>query len=68
MGVGECEEIGFRQPEKVLGLSGSLNGEKSHDARLMNDNVAHWTKRFPQQYLFAYNRYKHPWGAPNRPE
>ncbi|QMT30395.1 lysophospholipid acyltransferase family protein [Alysiella filiformis] len=49
-------------------LSGSLNGEKSHDARLMNDNVAHWVKRFPQQYLFAYNRYKHPWGAPNRPE
>lgn len=41
-------------------LSGSLNGEKRHDAQLINDNVEQWVKRFPEQYLFAYNRFKNP--------
>lgn len=49
-------------------LSGSLNGDKHHDARVINENVERWIRRFPQQYLFAYNRYKQPWGAPDRPE
>lgn len=48
-------------------LSGSLNGDKTHDARVINENVEYWIRRFPQQYLFAYNRYKHPKGAPERP-
>lgn len=48
-------------------LSGSLNGDKHHDARVINENVERWITRFPQQYLFAYNRYKQPWGAPNPP-
>lgn len=52
----------------IAPLSGSLNGDKSHDAFIMNENVANWVRRFPQQYLFAYNRYKQPWGAPDRPE
>ena len=49
-------------------LAGSLNGEKAHDAALINRNVEYWVRRFPGQYLFAYNRYKHPAGAPEPPE
>ncbi|QEY25039.1 lysophospholipid acyltransferase family protein [Neisseria animalis] len=49
-------------------LQGGLNGDKEHDARLMNQNIEYWIRRFPQQYLFMYNRYKHPAGAPLPPE
>ena len=48
-------------------LHGTLNGDKTHDARLINQNVEYWVRRFPQQYLFMYNRYKHPAGAPKPP-
>ena len=41
-------------------VSGSLNGDKTHDAQVINDNVESWILRFPEQYLFAYNRYKKP--------
>ncbi len=51
----------------IAPLSGCLNGDKAHDARLVNENVETWVRRFPAQYLFAYNRYKHPAGAPERP-
>ncbi|WP_430472131.1 lysophospholipid acyltransferase family protein [Wielerella bovis] len=49
-------------------LHGELTGDKSHDARIINQNVESLILRFPLQYLFAYNRYKHPAGAPERPE
>ncbi|MDK4688329.1 lysophospholipid acyltransferase family protein [Kingella negevensis] len=52
----------------IAPLSGSLNGDKTHDARIVNENVEYWVRRFPEQYLFAYNRYKQPAGAPERPE
>ena len=45
-------------------LQGELNGDKQHDAEVVNRNVEYWVRRFPSQYLFAYNRYKHPAGAP----
>ncbi|HFC8535821.1 TPA: lysophospholipid acyltransferase family protein [Neisseria bacilliformis] len=48
-------------------MRGTLNGDKAHDARVVNENVEYWVRRFPQQYLFAYNRYKQPAGAPERP-
>lgn len=48
-------------------MQGELNGDKTHDAAIMNQNVEYWVRRFPNQYLFAYNRYKHPAGAPERP-
>ena len=48
-------------------LQGSLNGDKKHDAEIINHNVEYWIRRFPDQYLFAYNRYKHPAGAEERP-
>ena len=48
-------------------MRGTLNGDKAHDARVVNENVEYWVRRFPQQYLFAYNRYKQPAGASERP-
>ncbi len=48
-------------------LSGSLNGDKEHDAQIINSNIEYWVRRFPHQYLFAYNRYKMPRGAPDIP-
>lgn len=51
----------------IAPLSGCLNGDKSHDARIINANIEHWVRRFPTQYLFAYNRYKRPAGAPLPP-
>lgn len=52
----------------IAPLAGELNGDKAHDAQVINDNVEAWVRRFPEQYLFAYNRYKHPAGAPPAPE
>lgn len=46
----------------IAPLSGSLNGDKAHDAQIINHNVEAWIRRFPEQYLFAYNRYKDPTG------
>ncbi|MDO4879368.1 MAG: lysophospholipid acyltransferase family protein [Neisseria sp.] len=51
----------------IAPLKGSLNGDKKHDAETFNRNTEEWIRRFPQQYLFAYNRYKQPAGAPDRP-
>ncbi|WP_165006616.1 lysophospholipid acyltransferase family protein [Neisseria yangbaofengii] len=48
-------------------LQGGLNGDKAHDARIINQNVEYWIQRFPTQYLFMYNRYKRPAGAPESP-
>ena len=31
---------------------------------IINDNVEAWVRRFPEQYLFAYNRYRNPTGLP----
>lgn len=52
----------------IAPLSGSLNGEKAHDAQLINDNIEAWIRRFPTQYLFAYNRYKNPTPSFRQPE
>lgn len=49
-------------------LQGRFNGNKLHDAALVNQNVEYWVRRFPDQYLFMYNRYKHPAGVPNPPK
>ncbi|MDK4525252.1 lysophospholipid acyltransferase family protein [Kingella kingae] len=44
----------------IAPVQGEFTGDKTHDARIINQNVEHWIRRFPLQYLFAYNRYKHP--------
>ena len=49
-------------------LRGELNGDKENDARVINENTEYWIRRFPEQYLFMYNRYKHPEGAPLPPD
>ena len=46
----------------IYPISGSLNGDKQHDAQIINDNVERLIRQFPEQYLFAYNRYKYPIG------
>lgn len=51
----------------IAPLQGELSGDTEADVQLINDNVEHWVRRFPEQYLFSYNRYKHPAGAPPRP-
>ena len=48
-------------------MQGELSGSTEADVQLINDNVERWIRRFPEQYLFSYNRYKHPAGAPPRP-
>lgn len=47
----------------IAPIIGELNGDKVHDAQVINHNVEYWVRRFPKQYLFAYNRYKTPAGA-----
>lgn len=42
----------------IAPLIGDLNGDKVHDAQIINNNIEDWVKRFPAQYLFGYNRYK----------
>lgn len=49
----------------IAPIQGELNGDKQHDAQIINQNVEYWIARFPEQYLFAYNRYKHPEGVPS---
>lgn len=51
----------------IAPMQGELNGDIYHDTELINHNIEAWIRRFPTQYLFTYNRYKHPAGAPARP-
>ena len=48
-------------------MQGELSGNTEADVQLVNDNAERWIRRFPEQYLFSYNRYKQPAGAPPRP-
>lgn len=52
---------GFRL--NIVPFSGSLNGDKEHDAALINQNAEKLIRRFYTQYLFSYNRYKTPAGV-----
>ena len=65
-GIRLLENCGFAL--HVEPVEGSFNGDKAHDAETINRNVENWVRRFPEQYLFAYNRYKHPAGAPLPPQ
>lgn len=53
--------IGF-QP-----LSAALTGDPQHDAALINRDLEQLVARMPEQYLWGYNRYKAPRGAPPAP-
>ena len=52
---------GFRL--NIVPFSGELNGDKEHDAALINQNAETLIRRFYTQYLFSYNRYKTPAGV-----
>ncbi|MBE9607768.1 lysophospholipid acyltransferase family protein [Chitinilyticum piscinae] len=49
---------------RVRPFSGELNGEPAHDAELLNRNMELLIGEEPSQYLWSYNRYKRPKGAP----
>jgi KDO2-lipid IV(A) lauroyltransferase len=49
-------------------LSGELTGEPEHDAALVNRDLERLILACPQQYLWGYNRYKTPAGAPPPPQ
>lgn len=49
----------------VRPVDGDLRGEAG--ARRMNAAIEEAVRRCPEQYLWAYNRYKHPAGAPLPP-
>ena len=52
---------GFRL--NIVPFLGELNGDKEHDAALINQNAEALIRRFYTQYLFSYNRYKTPAGV-----
>lgn len=56
---------GFRL--NIYPLEGQLTGDKVQDSYIINQNVEKLIKKFPDQYLFSYNRYKAPDGV-DRPE
>lgn len=60
--VGERLDKGKGFVLHITPLSGSLTGDKAHDAQIINHNIEALIRRFPEQYLFAYNRYKDPTG------
>ncbi len=47
----------------IVPLQDDLNGQRAHDAQVINENVEALIRRFPTQYLFSYNRYKMPAGV-----
>jgi KDO2-lipid IV(A) lauroyltransferase len=48
-------------------LSAPLTGEPERDARQVNADLERLIRTCPTQYLWGYNRYKHPAGAPPPP-
>lgn len=44
---------------------GELSGDLQSDAALLNRNMEDLIRQIPEQYLWSYNRYKRPSGAPH---
>ncbi len=65
--------IGIRLPKgqgfKLLiePLLTPTNGDKQHDTQVINDQVESLVRRYPEQYLFSYKRFKTPAGADPAP-
>jgi len=51
---------------EVEPIPGGLRGSGS--IRRMNAAIEHLVRKYPEQYLWGYNRYKHPAGAPLPPQ
>lgn len=45
-------------------MEDSFNGDANHDAELLNTHMEKLIRQIPAQYLWSYNRYKQPKGAP----
>lgn len=45
-------------------MLGEFTGDALHDASLLNTNMEKLIRQIPAQYLWSYNRYKQPQGAP----
>lgn len=45
-------------------FAGQMTGDEAHDALLLSQNIEAQIARLPDQYLWSYNRYKQPAGAP----
>ncbi len=51
----------------VVPVDGNFPADKTAAAVLINRGVEDMVRRFPAQYLWSYNRHKHPGGAPPPP-
>jgi len=51
----------------VVPVEGSFPEDKTAAALLINRGVEDFVRRFPEQYLWSYNRHKHPGSAPPPP-
>jgi len=51
----------------LMRLPGEMPDESVAQAALLNGAMETLIRRFPEQYLWSYNRYKVPPGAPSRP-
>jgi len=64
--AGGGKGAGFRI--RFQALSAPLSGETERDARQVNLDLERLIRTCPTQYLWGYNRYKRPAGAPPPPE
>ncbi|MFC4160633.1 lysophospholipid acyltransferase family protein [Chitinimonas lacunae] len=48
----------------ILPMQGEFRGEREADALTLNRNIENLIRMAPTQYLWSYNRYKRPAGAP----
>ncbi|QDQ27115.1 lysophospholipid acyltransferase family protein [Chitinimonas arctica] len=48
----------------IFPMQGSFDGDRQRDAETLNRNVEALIRLAPAQYLWSYNRYKQPAGAP----
>ena len=60
----ELAEIARAYKPHGFYIDGLLPENKVAAAALINQNVEAIVRRFPAQYLWSYNRYKRPGGAP----
>jgi len=61
------EGAGARFRIRFRALSEPLNGDAEHDAACLNRDLEALIRTCPTQYLWGYNRYKVPAGAPPPP-
>jgi KDO2-lipid IV(A) lauroyltransferase len=66
--VGDLQGRGAGFRIRFQALSEALTGDAEHDARCVNRELERLIGTCPQQYLWGYNRYKVPAGAPQPPQ